>query len=130
MIESVLNGLVLALDTDGAMTLQSKNNTNMSNTTWKHRNTRALDSNTEMEQSNWKNKWTVSFITSGYKETSLANYTAHQTDALLPICYKSSPAFSASFEEFAKGLEIRDPRDEDECREMREALGFDKDCES
>jgi hypothetical protein len=130
MIESVLNGLVIAKSTDGAMALQSKNDTNTSSATWKRRNTRALDSKTDVEQSNWKNKWTVSFITSGYEETSLVNYTAHQTDASFPICYKSSPAFSASFEEFAKSLEIRDPSDEDQCREMREALGFDKDCES
>ena len=43
------------------------------------------------------------------------------------VCYKTNPAFSASFENFARDLVIEDPSDEDQCRRVREDLGFDKD---
>ena len=43
------------------------------------------------------------------------------------VCYKTNPAFSASFENFARDLVIEDPSDEDQCRQVREDLGFDKD---
>jgi hypothetical protein len=129
-IESALNGLVIAKGPDGSMILQSKNNTSPSDATWIRKNTRVLDFSSVVEQSNWENKWTVSSVTSGFEVTNITNYTANQGDVLSPICYKVNPSFSASFEEFAKGLEIRDPSDEDQCRDMREALGFDKDCES
>ena len=43
------------------------------------------------------------------------------------VCYKTNPAFSASFENFARDLVIEDPSDEDQCRQVREGLGYDKD---
>ena len=43
------------------------------------------------------------------------------------VCYKTNSAFSASFENFATDLVIEDPSDEDQCRQVREDLGFDKD---
>jgi hypothetical protein len=41
--------------------------------------------------------------------------------------YGPNPAFSNSFEDFAQGLVISDERDEDQCRNARELLGFDRD---
>jgi hypothetical protein len=41
--------------------------------------------------------------------------------------YGPNPAFSNSFEDFAQGLVINDERDEDQCRNARELLGFDRD---
>ena len=125
MIESVSNsGMVLANNPDQSMKLQSNSTaiSDLSILNWKRVNTRLLVSN---DQSEWKQKWTVSFTSPGHDSMALDEYT--QDEAVSSICYKHNPAFSASFENFAKQLVVNDAGDEEQCRRVREELGLDKD---
>ena len=72
------------------------------------------------QEGEWTQKWSVSFVTPG-ANTELKQIS-HDSDVK---CFKINEAFSPSFEEFAKGLAIHDPSDEDQCRNVREvSLGF------
>eukprot|EP00956_Cyclotella_meneghiniana_P014940 scaffold22644_cov44-Cyclotella_meneghiniana.AAC.4 len=125
MIESVSNsGMVLANNPNQSMKLQSNSTaiSDLSIFNWKRVNTRLLVSN---DQSEWKQQWTVSFTSPGHDSMTLDEYT--QDEAMSSICYKHNPAFSASFENFAKQLVVNDAGDEEQCRKVREELGFDKD---
>ena len=124
MIESVLNpGMVLANNLDSSMTLLD-NSTATSDTSlnWKRLNTRLL---ADTDQSEWKQEWTVSFVFTGYESTSLQEFV--QDDTNPSTCYNVSSAFSAAFDAFANNIAIEDAADEDQCRKVREELGFDKD---
>jgi len=82
--------------------------------------------NNETEQSEWRQTWTVSFIASDYEGPPLQERVEHTTPSITQ-CYKPSPAFSASFDDFSKVLIIDDAGDEEQCGKVREGLGFDKD---
>ena len=126
-IESIATeGKALASNPSGnAMILQDKSSaTDSSVTNWIRRNTRLLAS--ASEQSEWKQKWAVSFITSDYKGPSIEEFVQN-SDSSDATCFKIHSAFSPSFESFARELVIHDASDEDQCRNVREKLGFDKD---
>ena len=127
-VGSVSNsGMVLTRDpADNAMVLKDTDTTFTSDTTmnWIRMNTRLLASNSAT--SIWKQQWKVTFVDPEYKGPSVAEFI--QDDLTLnPKCYRVNPAFSASFDGFAKDLVVDDASDEDQCREVREALGFHKD---
>ena len=91
---------------------------------WSRVNTQLLHTNNG--QSEWKQKWAVSFLTSDYKGLSLEKLIENFDDSNAK-CYKVNPAFSASFESFARELAINDVTDEAQCEKVRQELGFDKD---
>jgi hypothetical protein len=85
---------------------------------WRKVNTRLLSAS----EQGWNQNWEVIF--------------AEQYDPVLPRsihtnegtkCYNASDAYSASFDAFSLGLIINDATDEDQCRNTREKLGFDRD---
>ena len=116
--------MILARGASDALVSKSKDG-NSNEGVWKRVNTRLL--NKIDASSEWKQTWTVSFVDDGYSgnATTLSNLILDQsTDK---TCYDVNPAFSPSFEDFAKGLSITDASDEEECGDTREELGFDKD---
>ena len=132
MIESVSRpGMFLASDSSGNnIILQDKNTTisELSGVNWIRKNTRLLPSNNV--QSEWKQIWVVSFIASDYKGPSLEEFSPDNTSSnghSDTTCFNVNSAFSPSFESFARELAINDASDEDQCRNVREKLGFDKD---
>eukprot|EP00956_Cyclotella_meneghiniana_P003490 scaffold4251_cov37-Cyclotella_meneghiniana.AAC.5 len=108
------------------MVLKGTDTTFTSDTTmnWIRMNTRLLASNSAT--SIWKQQWKVTFVDPEYKGPSVAEFIQDDL-ALNPKCYRVNAAFSTSFDGFAKDLIVDDARDEDQCREVREALGFHKD---
>lgn len=64
-------------------------------------------------------------VFTGYKSTSRQEFV--QDDTNPSTCYNVSSAFSAAFDAFANNIAIEDAADEDQCRKVREELGFDKD---
>ena len=123
-VESVIHpGMVLA-NNNNAIILNSNSESEDQSSNWIRVNTRLLDSNSAT--SGWKQQWKASFIDSGYKGPSLDGFIQND-NALSKHCYEMNPAFSASFDNFAKELFVNDPSDEDQCRKVREALGFDRD---
>lgn len=85
---------------------------------WRTVNTRLLSAS----EQGWNQNWEIIF--------------AEQYDKVLPRvietnvgmkCYNASAAYSASFDAFSLGLIIDDATDEDQCRNTREMLGFDRD---
>jgi len=124
-IESVSNsGMVLANNPDNIMIVKSNSTASDSNTKWIRMNTRLLAS--VNETSEWKQEWKVSFVDSTYRGPPLSEFL--QDDMTLnPKCYNVSSAFSASFDDFAKELVVNDATDEDQCRKVRQTLGFDRD---
>jgi hypothetical protein len=85
---------------------------------WRKVNTRLLSAS----EQGWNQNWEVIF--------------AEQYDHVLPRaidtnegtkCYNASDAYSASFDAFSLDLIIDDATDEDQCRNTREMLGFDRD---
>ena len=127
-VGSVSNsGMVLTSDpADNAMVLKGTDTTSTSDTTmnWIRMNTRLLASNSAT--SIWKQQWKVTFVDPEYKGPSVAEFIQDDL-ALNPKCYRVNPAFSASFDGFAKDLVVDDASDEDQCRKVREELGFHKD---
>ena len=65
-------------------------------------------------------------LDSSYKGTSIDGFIQNN-NASTKHCYVMNSAFSASFDSFAKEVVVDDPSDEDQCRKVREALGFDRD---
>ena len=126
MVESVLlSGMFLASNpSDNKIILKSNSTTSDSNMKWIRMNTRLLASNSAT--SGWKQQWKVAFVDPEYKGPSVTEFIQDNT-ALNVRCYKANPAFSASFDDFAKELVVNDASDEDQCRKVRETLGFDKD---
>ena len=125
MIESAMHpGMVLARNDQDAFILKSNSESADQSLNWIRVNTRLLDSNSVT--SGWKQQWKASFIDSGYKSPLLGGFI-HNNNALAKHCYAMNSAFSASFDNFAQELVVNDPGDEDQCRKVREALGFDKD---
>ena len=131
-IESVAtegNVLASANDSTNQIILQDKNITSDSSVNnWIRKNTRFLASNSV--QPEWKQEWAVSFIDSDYNGPSLEEFIPDDSNSNGPSntkCYNVSSAFSPSFESFARELAINDAADEDQCRKVREELGFDKD---
>ena len=125
MVESVMYpGVVIANNANNVLSLQHKTSVSSSQATWRRTNTRLLPAT---NLNTWDQKWTLSFVTSpGYKRSDLQNsILRYQPTA--SKCYKSSPAFSASFEKFANTIAIKDASDQEQCGEAREQLGFDKD---
>eukprot|EP00956_Cyclotella_meneghiniana_P044135 scaffold302880_cov113-Cyclotella_meneghiniana.AAC.1 len=127
MVESVLYpGMVLAKNSnDDSMILQSTDSNSDSNMNWIRTNTRLLD--LDDQSSEWKRQWTVSFISSDYQNVSIEDFVQDDDINWVSKCYDMSSAFSPSFDDFAKELVIEDASDEDQCRNVREGLGFDKD---
>ena len=130
MIESVSNsGMVLAQNfADSTMTLKN-NSTSSLDVKWIRMNTRLLASNSATSDnaiSGWKQDWKISFVDPEYKGPSVAEFIQKETASNIK-CYNISSAFSASFDDFAKELVVNDASDEDQCRKVREQLGFDKD---
>jgi hypothetical protein len=85
---------------------------------WRKVNTRLLSAS----EQGWNQNWEVIF--------------AEQYDHVLPRaidtnegtkCYNASDAYSASFDTYSLDLIIDDASDEDQCRNTREKLGFDRD---
>eukprot|EP00956_Cyclotella_meneghiniana_P041795 scaffold240115_cov36-Cyclotella_meneghiniana.AAC.2 len=126
VIESVLlSHMVLANNPDDNTMILKRNITIPdSNVNWIRMNTRLLTSNSAT--SGWKQEWKVAFVDPEYKGLSVAEFIQDNT-ALNAKCYNISSAFSASFDDFAKEIVVNDASDEDQCRKVREALGFDKD---
>ena len=126
MVESVLYpGMVLAKNSnDDSMILQNSNSTSDSILNWIRTNTRLLDLGDQSGE--WKREWTVLFLSSGYENVNLEEFVQDGTNSVL-TCYDMSSAFSPSFDDFAKELVIEDSSDEDQCRNVREKMGFDKD---
>ena len=125
VIESVLkSGMILANNPDDNTMILKSNSTSDSNMKWIRMNTRLLASNSAT--SGWKQDWKVAFVDPEYKGPSVTEFIQDDT-ALNAKCYNISSAFSASFDDFAKELVVNDASDEDQCRKVREALGFDKD---
>ena len=125
MVESVLySDMVLAASDDYSMILQNSDNASNSTMNWIRTNTRLLNSIDDAGE--WNQEWSVSFIRSDYESTSLGQFMHNDTDSYT-TCYDVSSAFSPSFDNFAKELIIADASDEDQCRKVREGLGFDKD---
>jgi hypothetical protein len=91
---------------------------------WERINTRLLGLG--VNETGWQQDWTVSFVSSEYDGATLHDLFVNNEGGS-SVCYKTNPAFSASFEKFASNLVIHDPSDEDQCRQVREDLGFDKD---
>ena len=125
VIESVLkSGMILANNPDDNTMILKSNSTSDSNMKWIRMNTRLLASNSAT--SGWKQQWKVTFVDPEYKGPSVAEFIQDDL-ALNPKCYRVNPAFSASFDGFAKDLVVNDASDEDQCRKVREELGFHKD---
>eukprot|EP00956_Cyclotella_meneghiniana_P040818 scaffold206212_cov43-Cyclotella_meneghiniana.AAC.1 len=125
MVESVLkSGMILANNPDDNTMILKSNSTSDSNMKWIRTNTRLLASNSAID--GWKQDWKVTFVDSEYKEPSVAEFIQEEM-ASNAKCYNINSAFSASFDEFAKELVVKDASDENQCRKVREALGFDKD---
>ena len=125
VIESVLkSGMILANNPDDNTMILKSNSTSDSNMKWIRMNTRLLASNSAT--SGWKQDWKVAFVDPEYKGPSVTEFIQGNT-LLSTTCYKANPAFSASFDDFAKELVVNDASDEDQCRKVREGLGFDKD---
>ena len=78
------------------------------------------------DETEWKQSWTASSA-NAHKNIALGEFLYDIDDTDDVSCYKSNHAFSASFENFAKQLVINDAAEEDQCRNVREGLGFDKD---
>jgi hypothetical protein len=85
---------------------------------WRKVNTRLLPAS----EQGWNQNWEVIF--------------AEQYDHVLPRaigtnegtkCYNASDAYSASFDAYSLDLIIDDATDEDQCRNTRKKLGFDRD---
>ena len=112
-----------------AMTLQSKSKVASIDAFWQRLNTRLMDG--VSDETDWKRHWSASFITPKENSTiTLGNYGdmfEYSVKDNLVECYGSNPAFSSSFDNWAKDLAIKDAGDEDQCRKLRETLGFDKD---
>ena len=125
MVESVSNsGMFLARSpSDNKMILES-DTTDPSDVKWIRMNTRLLDSSSST--SYWKQQWKVAFIDPQYQGPSVAEFIPGKMESNVQ-CFKSNPAFSAAFDDFANGLVVNDASDEDQCRKVREALGFNKD---
>jgi hypothetical protein len=122
-IESVLyTNMVIVKNTDNTLSLINKTGTVETNQiSWERINTRLLGIN----ETGWKQDWTVSLIASEYDGATLHDVFVN-SEGGSSVCYKTNPAFSASFENFASNLVIRDPSDDDQCRQVREDLGFDE----
>jgi hypothetical protein len=122
----------MVVDNDGAgeaMTLQSNTGPTPSQL-WKRINTRLMSVNGADQDQAWKQSWTASnninleeFIMGDLSQRSLDSTAAQRVTS----CYKPNPAFSSAFDRFARSMAIDDVRDEGQCRNTREALGFDKD---
>ena len=126
MVESVeYPGMVLAINNSAIMLKSSPTATSNQNLNWARLNTRLLDSSSA-SSGNWKQQWKVSFNDLDYNGPSISEFVQNK-NGLTNKCYAMNPAFSASFDNFAKELIVKDPSDEDQCRKVREALGFDKD---
>jgi hypothetical protein len=122
-IESVsYPGMVIANSTGSGLVLSSS--ADASNTSWRRLNTQLLELNSAQAETYWNQKWTASFVAPGVNSTSLQDFIDEQGSQ---VCYDSNPAFSQSFDTFSRGLAINDAADEDQCRKIREKLGFDKD---
>ena len=125
VIESVLkSGMILANNPDDNTMILKSNSTSDSNMKWIRLNTRLLASNSAID--GWKQDWKVTFVDPEYKGPSVTEFIQDDM-ALNTKCYNISSAFSASFDDFAKELVVNDASDEDQCRKVREGLGFDKD---
>jgi hypothetical protein len=125
MIESAnFTGMVIGKSgSSDALTLQS-NATSSRSFSWKRVNTRLLDWNTD--QTTWKQEWTISVVSpGGHDAFDFKKVLDNENDVI--TCYEPNPAFSTSFDDYAKGLVISDASNEDQCRQTREKLGFDKD---
>jgi hypothetical protein len=125
MVESVLlSGMVLANNPGDSTMILVSNDATSSNVKWIRINTRLLTSNSET--SGWKQDLKVAFVDPEYKGPSITEFIQEET-ASNAKCFKINPAFSASFDDFAKELIVNDASDEDQCRKVREEMGFDKD---
>lgn len=126
MIESAeFPGKVIDNDANEMTMFLGSNTTTSSSQTWTRTNTRLLDS-FGSNQAAWKQDWKVSFLIDP-GNTTLEDFAARDNSGRGTTCYTPNPAFSASFDVFAKGLVITDPANEEQCRKTREQLGFDKD---
>ena len=136
-IESVkVAGMVIECG-DSCATITMSTFTAASNQIWRRINARLLDTNSG-SHSKGKQEWSDSFTTAIYGNAILEDL--HQkcgtnAESQIPFCrqrlartcYKQNPAFSASFDRFARELVISDPTDEVRCRQTRVELGFDRD---
>ena len=128
-IESAANqGMVLVKDRDStAITLQSITTASPTNKAWKRINTRLMHVNGD-DHASWRHAWTVSFVTPvSHNNPTFSTLEESIVRGGSKTCYSQNTAFSASFDGFARVLIINDPSDEEQCRNTREALGFDKD---
>ena len=83
--------------------------------TWKRENTRLLSR--ESSGSVWNQKWTMNFADKDYDVNSFdAEHIWSSTPVSLMNCYGPNPAFSTSFEEFAKETLINNAKDEAQCQ--------------
>ena len=78
----------------------------------------------------WSHSWTIR----ASETESNPNHNLDNLDKLAnglsqgnAACFPPSAAFNQPFDDFAKDLVIKDAGKEDECRHVREELGFDKD---
>jgi hypothetical protein len=117
--------MVIAKNTDNTLSLIDKTGAVETNQiSWERINTRLLGLG--INETGWKQDWAVSFISPGHDGATTLNDSFVNKEDGSSVCYKTNPAFSASFENFASNLVIHDPSDEDRCRQVREDLGFDK----
>lgn len=86
---------------------------------WRLVNTRLL-LGSEVEK--WNQNWEVDFAENYDRSTF-----NEQSEGGTHLYYKASNAFSPAFKEFSRDLIIDDEADEDQCRNARELLGFDRD---
>eukprot|EP00956_Cyclotella_meneghiniana_P016363 scaffold25814_cov57-Cyclotella_meneghiniana.AAC.3 len=107
------------------ITLQDKNSAESSQiSSWRRINTRLMQSN--KDETEWKQSW-MAYSVNPAINIALGEFLYDIDDIDNVECYNSNPAFSASFDAYAKELIIKDDSDEDQCRKVREQLGFDKD---
>jgi hypothetical protein len=73
--------------------------------------------------SDWGSQnWKIDFV-----EAFAGSLPIYNADKPTQTCYQIHEGFSQSFENFAQGIVIDDETDEDQCRQSRELLGFDRD---
>ena len=87
---------------------------------WIRVNTRLISKVSPDAASDWKQGWNPSYITpEGFEVERTPNDVIldHRWESQ---CFKRNPGYSASFDNWALGLAIDNPRKEDECRATRE----------
>jgi len=114
-------GMVVGME-DTNITLQ-ENATGNPGQKWKRINTRMME---RSGGTAWRQAWTMAFIDPDYDKSDVEEFSRGFEDGFT-TCYKRNGGFSASFDDFAKDLVIKDASNEKSCQEAREQLGFDKD---